>query len=188
MLSGASKVGRRDRGHAKNPVFSQFLLSDGTPLITSKSVCQQPVSRVNAIGHGQVPGDAPQRCQRTHLRLSRRHHGLLRARGDCQWPAPRGAGSVPQPVGQAQPRYAVRVLAVHARPAQEVIYFARAASNLVEAERCDNMHSHAVERTRSARRSPRRWAVHDHSLLSWYLLLLERHQRWGLSRPPQRRF
>ncbi len=38
MLSGASKVGRRDRGHAKNPVFSQFLLSDGTPLITSKSV------------------------------------------------------------------------------------------------------------------------------------------------------
>jgi len=26
-------------------VFSQFLLSDGTPLITSKSVCQQPVSR-----------------------------------------------------------------------------------------------------------------------------------------------
>src|SRR5216684_1192914 len=42
VLSGASKVGRRDRGHAKNPVFSQFLLSDGTPLITSKSVCQQP--------------------------------------------------------------------------------------------------------------------------------------------------
>src|SRR5216684_7859499 len=45
VLSGASKVGRRDRGHAKNPVFSQFLLSDGTPLITSKSVCQQPVRR-----------------------------------------------------------------------------------------------------------------------------------------------
>ncbi|HEX9480043.1 MAG TPA: hypothetical protein VGA90_14865, partial [Methylomirabilota bacterium] len=44
VLSGASKVGRRDRGHAKNPVFSQFLLSDGTPLITSKSVCQQPAN------------------------------------------------------------------------------------------------------------------------------------------------
>jgi hypothetical protein len=28
-------------------------------------------------------------------------YGLLRARVDCQWPAPRGAGSVPQPVGQA---------------------------------------------------------------------------------------
>jgi hypothetical protein len=26
-------------------VFSQFLLSDGTPLITSKSVCQQPANR-----------------------------------------------------------------------------------------------------------------------------------------------
>src|SRR5216684_1791800 len=46
VLSGASKVGRRDRGHAKNPVFSQFLLSDGTPLITSKSVCQQPANSI----------------------------------------------------------------------------------------------------------------------------------------------
>src|SRR5216684_3668881 len=54
VLSGASKVGRRDRGHAKNPVFSQFLLSDGTPLITSKSVCQQPVR-----GSSTVPGRSP---------------------------------------------------------------------------------------------------------------------------------
>jgi hypothetical protein len=30
-------------------VFSQFLLSDGTPLIASKSVCQQPVSADQAL-------------------------------------------------------------------------------------------------------------------------------------------
>ncbi len=55
VLSGASKVGRRDRGHAKNPVFSQFLLSDGTPLITSKSVCQQPARALPA--RESVPPD-----------------------------------------------------------------------------------------------------------------------------------
>src|SRR5216684_8225308 len=59
VLSGASKVGRRDRGHAKNPVFSQFLLSDGTPLITSKSVCQQPVSQSPAPYSHQPGSESP---------------------------------------------------------------------------------------------------------------------------------
>ena len=36
-------------------MFSQFLLSDGTPLITSKSVCQQPVSQVSAGTRRHAP-------------------------------------------------------------------------------------------------------------------------------------
>src|SRR5207245_10898305 len=77
--------------------------------------------RVYAVWYRQVPLHEAQRCEGTHLRLSRHHHRLLRVRGYGEGAEPLGTGAFSQPVGQARPGRAVRVLAIHACPSQAVI-------------------------------------------------------------------
>src|SRR5207302_9437266 len=73
----------------------------------------------------QVSLHEAQRCEGTHLRLSRHHHRLLRVRGYGEGAEPLGTGAVSQPMGQAWPGRAVRILAIHACPSEAVISPAR---------------------------------------------------------------